>query len=74
MDMVLRSENHNQRAMRTVATQILGAMANRAVRILGDLNFAPVLILKVIRHTERRWNPSTSSSTERWFTSASCWT
>ena len=36
----------------------IGATANRAVRILGDLNFASVTILIVIRRTERRWNSS----------------
>ena len=42
----------NQRA-KTVAIHILGSMANRAVRILGDLNFASVPILKVIGRTHR---------------------
>ena len=50
---------------------VLGATANRAVRILGDLNFASVLILKVIRRTERHWNSSTSNFTEMICCSAS---
>ena len=50
---------------RTVAMHILGATANRAVRILGDLNFASVPIPMVIRPTERRWKSSISNSTER---------
>jgi hypothetical protein len=65
VDMVLCSENQDQRAKRKVAMQILGATANRAVRILGDLNFASVPIMKVIRRTERRWNSTSSNSTER---------
>ena len=67
VNMVLCSENQDQRAKRTVAMQILGATVNRAVQILGDLNFASVPILKVIRRTERRWNSSISNSTERRF-------
>ena len=62
MNMVLSSENQDQRANRRVGMQISGATANRAVQILG----VSVPTLKVIRRTERRCS-SASNSTERDF-------
>ena len=60
---------------RTVAMHILGATANRAVRILGDVNFASVPILIVIRRTERRWTRASRIPQREmvFFASASCW-